>query len=699
MSWIGRAVGRALLAAVLAVALVGLTSTAAVAVDNEYVMYYSVTSAYQGKPENLTEIAERFLGDGARSAEVFALNTGRIQPDGAALTDGARLTAGWLLVLPWDAHGDGVRYGVLPGKVAAPPATTPGTTPGKTTPGKTTSSTPPPAGTVVRPSRECVTAALARSGERSRWAGRRLDAAQAWPRSRGRDQLVAIVDSGVDGSVRQLAGHVTTGNDLTSGGGRGDTDCRNTGTAMAGLIAAQPVKDGAVTGIAPDADVMPIRVVDKTPVTSVAASTAGIRAAVAAGASVIAVGSNVDLEQPEVTAAVNEAVDKGAVVVAGAPLSSAGPAPVGRFRDGVLRVGGVGRYGRPTVTYRSGSVDVVAPGVDVTSLGITGVGTFTGTGTRYAVAFVAGQAALIRSAYPHLSAAQVRNRILRTAEKMGSAGGPDARYGWGQIDLAASVTQVLPEEGRAAEAAAARAQAGRTGGLGSRVALLAIAGLVAVVAMVLLGRRIRRTVGAGARANQPSPEPTPTSCPALGAVDTIRTDAPAPAVLVPAEAASADAAPREAMRTEAMTGAVAELSRGPEPELSRDPALRHLAADEAGLAYLAETRPEAREKALIGLATGMDDDALAAMPAMAAALPGTDEQEHALTSILADVRRHVTGDADGLDRALAQAGKIRWQSQYPLSEHVMSFVPEHPELEQLSTRIADTRWSASAEPV
>ena len=103
-----------------------------------------------------------------------------------------------------------------------------------------------------------------------------------------------------------------------------------------------------------------------------------------------------------------------------------------------------------------------------------------------------------------------------------------------------------------------------------------------------------------------------------------------------------------------MTAAVAELSR--------DPALRHLAADEAGMAYLAETRPEAREKALIGLVPGMDDETVAALPAMVTALPGTDEQEQSLTGVLVDVRRHLRGDPLALDRALVRAGKVRWPS-------------------------------------
>src|SRR5258705_1425081 len=79
-----------------------------------YVKYYVVAAAYKGQPENLPEIADRFLGSTARSGEIFNLSAGVVQSDGAKLTDPASLHAGWVMVLPWDAVGSGVQYGLLP---------------------------------------------------------------------------------------------------------------------------------------------------------------------------------------------------------------------------------------------------------------------------------------------------------------------------------------------------------------------------------------------------------------------------------------------------------------------------------------------------------------------------------------------------------------------------------------------------------
>jgi membrane-anchored mycosin MYCP len=88
----------------------------------------------------------------------------------------------------------------------------------------------------------------------------KLAAEKAWRHSRGTGQLIAIVDSGVDGRAPPLYGGVTTGADLVTVG-PGDIDCLGTGTAMAGLVAAEPLSGLPFGGMAPDSSVMPVRVV------------------------------------------------------------------------------------------------------------------------------------------------------------------------------------------------------------------------------------------------------------------------------------------------------------------------------------------------------------------------------------------------------------------------------------------------------
>ena len=50
--------------------------------------------------DTLWDLAERYLGDGYRSTEIFELNRGRPQPDGGALTDPSVIRPGWVLRIP-----------------------------------------------------------------------------------------------------------------------------------------------------------------------------------------------------------------------------------------------------------------------------------------------------------------------------------------------------------------------------------------------------------------------------------------------------------------------------------------------------------------------------------------------------------------------------------------------------------------------
>jgi len=78
---------------------------------------YQVLASHDGQRDTLWRIAEQHLRDPLRWPEIFQLNAGRPQADGAALTDPHWIRPGWLLLLPADATN-------LPGTptTASPPA-------------------------------------------------------------------------------------------------------------------------------------------------------------------------------------------------------------------------------------------------------------------------------------------------------------------------------------------------------------------------------------------------------------------------------------------------------------------------------------------------------------------------------------------------------------------------------------------------
>ncbi|MDP9793669.1 subtilisin family serine protease [Catenuloplanes nepalensis] len=421
--------------------------------ESRYLKYYEVRS-----PESLSALADRFLDDPGRADDIYHLNADRTQPDGGRVTGaGQELKAGWVLVLPWDATGDGIRYGVLPGSGASPSPS-----PGKPGPG-------------------C--AAIASTGGGSDWAYVTLAPDEAWARGTGEGVLVGVVDSGVDGDLPALAGRVPQGADVTNGTSGGDVDCLGSGTGMAAIIAARADgSDGSISGVAPGATILPVRVVATSDVADPAVAATGIQVAVSAGATVIALGSYVDVSDDAVAAAITDAIDHDVVIVCPAPAGDEG-AEAGPQRPGLLRVGGVGPDEQPAESYLPGGVDVTAPGIDVRTYAPGGAGPRAGSGTQYAVAFVAGTAALVRGALPDLTAEQVTRRIGSTASPGAQAPRDDAT-GFGMVNPRSAVMVTLAGEATPLSADGAPAA--------YRTAVLAVVLVVLVAAVWLLVWRVRR---------------------------------------------------------------------------------------------------------------------------------------------------------------------------------------------------------------
>ncbi|HEV2374083.1 MAG TPA: hypothetical protein VGS19_18240, partial [Streptosporangiaceae bacterium] len=74
--------------------------------------------------ESLWEIAQNHLGDGRRYNEIFQLNKDRSQPDGTTLTIASLIRPGWVLVMPHDAYGPGIKL-VTVEPSQRPPQTSP----------------------------------------------------------------------------------------------------------------------------------------------------------------------------------------------------------------------------------------------------------------------------------------------------------------------------------------------------------------------------------------------------------------------------------------------------------------------------------------------------------------------------------------------------------------------------------------------
>ena len=283
--------------------------------------------------------------------------------------------------------------------------------------------------------------AFADSTRDRQWHSTALDLDAAHRVSEGKGVTVAVIDTGVNAKHPDLTGNVLPGVDLTPDGGNGWTDTDGHGTAMAGLIAAHGHGSGnnsGVLGIAPRANIFPIR----TGYGKLADSTLtpkAIKLAVERGAKVISI-SSIEGTFKALSAAVQDAIAHDVVVVA-----AVGNRPDDAFigyparYPGVLAVGATGRNGKVAkVSVTGAEVAVTAPGTDIIAPDGQG-GYRIGTGTSDSTAIVAGAVALIRSAFPDATAAEVIRRLTATAKDEGEPGRDD-RYGYGTLNLLSALT-------------------------------------------------------------------------------------------------------------------------------------------------------------------------------------------------------------------------------------------------------------------
>ena len=285
------------------------------------------------------------------------------------------------------------------------------------------------------------------------WALERLDPSRSWSLTSGESVTVAVIGTGVSAAAPSLRGAVLAGQSLI--GGAGDDDCAGRDTFMAGVIAARPSAGTGFTGIAPGAQILPLRVTNDPGEVDAGKLASAIRSAADGGAKVIAVSVGTASADGGLRAAVSYALSKDALVIAPSDVDVGdGAVPYPAAFPDALPVTGITGEGEP-IQHAAAPPALVAPGDDVVGIAPRGTGQLVASGGGIGVAFVAGTAALVRAYHPELSAAQVRDRLQDTADHP-PADLPDPQRGYGVVNPHAAVTSVLPaESGERPNAAAA----------------------------------------------------------------------------------------------------------------------------------------------------------------------------------------------------------------------------------------------------
>jgi subtilisin family serine protease len=315
------------------------------------------------------------------------------------------------------------------------------------------------------------------------WGLKMIKCEQAWDLTKGSPEVVvAIVDTGIDKEHPDLKGKLLSGYDMVNVADvppedgcvwEGDfltrdddpDDENGHGTHCSGIAAGIPDNAKGIAGVAWNCNLLPVRVMANLRCTEgnqtyVTASgifsdiADGIIWAADHGASVISLslGGFVDKSEPEpepMKSALDYAVSKGCVVVAAmgneeANLDNETVYNYPSKHAKVLAVGAVDKNGKRAYFSNFGDYkQVMAPGVDILSTYPTSNYELL-DGTSMATPFVAGLAALVKSANPHLTPAEVIDIIRQTSTSASSYG---SEFGFGIIDAEKAAKKALGLDG------------------------------------------------------------------------------------------------------------------------------------------------------------------------------------------------------------------------------------------------------------
>ncbi len=278
---------------------------------------------------------------------------------------------------------------------------------------------------------------------RRQWGFERVRPAGAWRTTTGAGVVVAVLDTGVDATHPQLAGAIAPGGiDLVDG----DEDPSDAGDGIDAdgdglvdeLVGHGTMIAGVVRHIAPDATILPIRILDGDGLGTSFRIAAGVYHAVEQGADVINLSLGSTEPQEALLDAVQAARAAGVVVVAavgnlGAELPIIWPAG----DDAALGVAALDPTdARAGFSSFGPQVFISAPGVDVEGP-VPGALYRGSEGTSFAAAFVSGAAALARAGFPALTRDELVAAIALGAAPIDAANpGLEGALGAGRVDLA-----------------------------------------------------------------------------------------------------------------------------------------------------------------------------------------------------------------------------------------------------------------------
>ncbi|ACN15724.1 putative alkaline serine protease (subtilase family protein) [Desulforapulum autotrophicum HRM2] len=276
----------------------------------------------------------------------------------------------------------------------------------------------------------------------SQWHLPMISAPDGWDLTTGSPSVpIAIIDSGVDSTHPDLAGNLIAGYNFLEN----NTDTQDVlghGTAVAGSAAAITDNITGVAGVAGDSPIMPLVILDANDYATYYDIARAMNYAADQGVRIINISIGGSSYSSTLQNAVNYAWNKGAAIFARAHNYSTDTPYYPAACANVVAVSATTSSDTLASFSNYGDwIDISAPGAYILTT-TRGGGYGNWNGTSFSSPITAGVAALILSANPSLTNAQVVDILTQSADALGSTRF-DTYFGYGRVNALESILTAL----------------------------------------------------------------------------------------------------------------------------------------------------------------------------------------------------------------------------------------------------------------
>ena len=285
-------------------------------------------------------------------------------------------------------------------------------------------------------------------------AGNDINIAGAWDITTGSANIkIGVLDSGMPLAASEFTGRLTPGYDFANNDNN-PTDDQGHGSNVGSIIGAKGNNGSVMAGVNWNSKIIPVKILDANNSGLYSWWVSGITYAVDSGAKVLNMSVGGSGFSQALQDAVTYATSRGTiVVVCMMNNNNAVPYYPAAF-DNVIAIGAINNRGKRAVPFCWGGgssygshIDFCAPGEMILGLNYQNTNAVTyWCGTSQATPMVTGIVSLMLSKNPNLSYSSIYNILKASAiDTLGNRNaGWNQYYGWGRIDAAFALAQVIP---------------------------------------------------------------------------------------------------------------------------------------------------------------------------------------------------------------------------------------------------------------